>query len=321
MLLFTLPSVAGQDKPTCAYIASYDLNYNWQKEITNALKTTLSNECQLDAFYMKSKKMHTQTDIAKRANEALDFLQQNKHDIAIFSDDNAIKHVMLPYTESNNRPAIFCGPNHTTRDYQLPQESTGMIEKMPTKQSFRLFRELMPEKGLLKLAFIRPPGPSEKMDANAFIESTFNEVVTLRVVPVNSFEKWQQAFIKLQSSARIDGIILGNVLSIPDWDTDKAIQLIQKYQSKPTLSYLLNMRDYSSFTIAKSGNEQGVWAALSAIEVLQGRQASDMPIVPSHKVNIWVNSKVLDLTSNIKIPQDMLYKLSHFRSSLKGWNP
>lgn len=302
----------------CVYIASYAKDYEWQSRLSKTIHTKLNPHCDIVSFSIDSNKNTSEASVEKRSKQALTFLQQQSPDVAIFSDDLAIQKVLIPFAKQSDSPIVFCGVNQSTQHYSLPAKNiTGMIEKEPVEKIFQLFNALSPSKKFINLALLLPQGDSEKINSTAFIQASLEGHLTLRVIPTRTMDDWTKEYDALQQNTKIDGIILGNILALEGWDEQRAANVIKKTTTKPTISYATNMKPFSLLTVEKSGAEQGEWAALSAIEILKGTPAHNIPIVPSHEFKIWLNKDIENQLTEKVIPYQMKYKLNPFQGQDK----
>ena len=53
--------------------------------------------------------------------------------------------------------------------------------------------------------------------------------------------------------------------------------------------------------------EQGEWAAKTALRILDGMSPAQIPIIPNNQRDIWINADILD-ASKVRLPADVLRK-------------
>jgi hypothetical protein len=83
-------------------------------------------------------------------------------------------------------------------------------------------------------------------------------------------------------------------------DAIKAAQLL-------TLTNHEWMMPYTMLGFTKVPEEQGEWAAQTALHILAGVAPASIPIVPNRKWDIWVNTALLR-TAGIHLPKLLLQK-------------
>ena len=67
------------------------------------------------------------------------------------------------------------------------------------------------------------------------------------------------------------------------------------------------MAPYALLSIAKSSEEQGVWAATTAVKILDGAKPSDIPITANKKGEIYLNQKIAE-TLKISFDESLVAK-------------
>jgi hypothetical protein len=92
--------------------------------------------------------------------------------------------------------------------------------------------------------------------------------------------------------AETDMVLLGNVAGITDWnDADAAAFAAAnaKVITGGTYDFLM---PYVMLGFTKVAEEQGQWAAKSALEILKGKPAGTIPVTPNKQAKILINPKL-----------------------------
>ena len=64
---------------------------------------------------------------------------------------------------------------------------------------------------------------------------------------------------------------------------------------------------FAMIGVTKVPEEQGEWAAKSALRILGGMAPSDIPIVPNNQRDIWINHELLAAAS-LELPIGLMRK-------------
>lgn len=67
------------------------------------------------------------------------------------------------------------------------------------------------------------------------------------------------------------------------------------------------MVDYAMLAVTKVAEEQGEWAAESALAILNGENPSHIPIVVNRRWDLFVNPALLD-KAHVRLPRHLLQK-------------
>lgn len=302
LLLSLSASIAGS-VPLCLYVASYNQGEAWSDGIERGLRTALAERCEIASFYMDTHR-YPEVDAMKKAGlAAFEFARNLQPDIIITSDDNAAKYLIVPYLIDKATPVVFTGINWTVREYGFPANNvTGMVEVAPIRAmlSNTLNAEVKllgtpthkPQKlqGNARILFIGSDNLSERkmlLRLDTLTESFGTHVDSILV---GTFEAWLGGF---KIAQEYDLIIIGNNAGILDWDDQRAKHYTREHTRALSVTYNEWMLDYSVLGYTRMAEEQGEWAGLSAIAILDGLSVSDIPIVTNRKVETWVNVELL----------------------------
>ena len=96
-----------------------------------------------------------------------------------------------------------------------------------------------------------------------------------------TFDQWQKYYLKLQDE--VDMLIILSHVGATDWDDTQAQQFVETHTRIPTGTELDLEMPFSLLGITKVAEEQGRWAALAALKILEG--------VPPHKIPITRNKQ------------------------------
>jgi len=291
-LLFCLPFMASElIAADCVYINAYSPGYEWSDRLQQQFQKDIHNQCRVSVYYLDAK--NTRHDqLVKKGTEVANLIALAKPNVVIAVDDAASQYVVQPYLRNTRMPVVYVGINWDPKPYRYPMDNaTGMTEVWPTQEVFRILRHTV--KQLNQLTILSSDNPLEKIDS-FYIEQTAQRLsVTVDNVYVEDFSDWKQAVVKAQSS---DAIYLGTNQGIKGWNESEAIAWLKAHNKRFTFASHDFMRPYVMFSLSKSPEEFGSWAAKLSASILQGMQPWQIPIIPNQKFTPYFNEALLSLT-------------------------
>jgi ABC-type uncharacterized transport system substrate-binding protein len=294
-------SLAAFTKPICLYVSSYHSGYHWNDGIEAGLTRSLSGVCEVQQFYMDTKRNKGEKFATAKALEAKQLIDQLQPDVVIACDDSASKYLIVKHIKGTDIPTIFCGVNWTVKAYGYPYPNvTGMIEVAPIKPLINEAHNLLPK--AKSIAFISADVPTQEKDAQRIKSIAKTEGLNFNVKLVNDFEQWKKAFNEVQKA---DIVVLGNPAGIYNWDQQLAETYIRQQTRSLTVSFGVTMSRHSIFAMINIPEEQGEWSALLAKQILSGESPADLPITANRRWQILVNP-ALAQRANIKLPERLI---------------
>ena len=307
---FFLPASAAAERKIL-YVDSYHASYPWSAGITRGIEKVLAGdtEIELRIFRMDTKRQPSEEHKISAAREAKGLIDSWHPDLVIASDDNASKYLIVPYFKGSSLPFVFCGVNWDASDYGFPWPNvTGMIEVQLIDQILDTLEKYAAGR---RIAFIKGDDFSARKEADLF-EKRFKIKLDKRFV--SDFAAWKEQYRKLQHDA--DLLLLGNSVSIKDWDAAAAKAFILETTRIPSGNWDDWMAPFSLVTFANDPEEQGEWAARTALKVLAGTPPSAIPIVTNQRAKIFLNME-LARKLGIKFPIELIERAT-FTSEMGG---
>ncbi len=308
VILFISVSCSSERKKI-AYINSYHKGYPPSDQVMQGIIERLpSDEFYLSIYYIDSKRVTSEDDLATKIDSIQNEILEFEPDVIIVSDDYAVKYLIKPYYNTNNKiPVVFCGINWSVNQYDLSfLNTTGMLEVLPLRESLVFVNQYFP--GEVKLAILSENSLSERNNT-ALLDTLYKNLgFEPTYFLTDKFSEWKEMFIK--ANAEADIIYLPTNGSIKGWDQQEAITFIQEFIKKPIFTCDDFMMDYCVFGFTKVAKEQGVWAAETAKQILNGVPPSKIPVTQNRLTNTWFNSD-LALTISFK-PDTIWLKNSNF---------
>lgn len=300
VLITSLSTVVTGEQRKILYVDSYHESYAWSAGITLGIKSVFTNrdDVELKIIRMDTKRNPSEEFKKSAALKVKNVIEVWNPDLVIASDDNASKYLIVPYYKGGMLPFVFCGINWDASIYGFPSQNvTGMVEVQLIDQILDTLHMYTTGK---RLAFIKGDDSSARIEAK-FFEKHFNVEIDKRFV--RDFASWKQQYIALQEEA--DMILIGNYASVKGWDNREALQFILETTRVPTGNWDSWMAPFSLVTFANKAEEQGEWAAETALKILTGISPSEILITTNKKGKIYLNMKLAKILG-IKFPIDLI---------------
>lgn len=281
------------------WVDSYHQGYAWSDGLEKAITATLSGrDVELKIHRMDTKR-NTSVQFKKAAGKrAMELIKSYRPDIVIASDDNASKYLVQPYFKDAALPFVFCGVNHNAKKYDYPYENaTGIIELDPIE---KLIYSLSYFNRVTKVGYLSGDAATARMNGQLYAKR-----IRVEMVPryVKTYGEWRLAFSEMQN--QVDILIIGNVSAIKDWNDAAARQYVLDQTKIPTGCVLEFLTPYAFIGYLKLPEEQGRWAARTALKVLSGTKINTIAIGQPVEGHLILNRKVAD-AAGIKIPKSFL---------------
>ncbi len=275
------------------FIDSYHQDYTWTAGIVAGARSIFDAEgIEMVVYSMDTKRNPELQYIKASALRAKELIESYKPDVIIASDDNASKYLIEPYYKNVDIPIVFCGVNWDASAYGYPYENaTGMEE---VSLIAPLPKELARYAHGKRLGILSGTALSDRKNINHYVKKL--GLVFNKIVFVENTKQWHDAFLSLQNE--VDILIVQNNVSIRDWDSNQMHQFIMENTKIPTGTTELGMIPFVLLGFLQVPQEQGQYAAKTAIRILNGHSPRSIPIVNNQQVNTTVN---LDLAEKLGI--------------------
>lgn len=266
------------------WVDSYHQGYAWSDGIEQGIHEIFKDrDVVFEAFHMDTKKCKTTDCMNAAARQAKKAIDAFKPDVLIASDDNAQKYLILPFYKDSSLPVVFCGVNWDASGYGYPTQTiTGMIEVDLVHETIGHMRRFA--KGD-RIGYISGDTASDRKIINWLNRHFFN--MKMEAIRVKNYTQFEKSFLDLQS--RVDMLFIRNFAGIEGWNELTAKKFIAKHLKIPTGTNNDFMAPYVIFTLGKIPQEQGEYAARTALEIAAGARASDFPVVTNKRARLTVN--------------------------------
>lgn len=292
-------SAAEFDGKKVLYIDSYHAGYEWSDGITSGVEKRLQGTgVELKIVRMDTKRNKSDAFKEEAAQKAKAEIESFQPDVVIASDDNASKFLIQPFYKDADVPFVFCGVNWDAGVYGYPYKNvTGMVEVSGVKELVELMQQFA--KGN-RVGFLSEDTLTERKEVENYKTQLGIEV---QPVYIQSFDEWKQKYTELQD--QVDILIIGNTAGLADFDANAAAEYAFAHTKIPSGTVQMGPMPYSLVGYLKVAEEQGTWAANSAMEILRGRSPADIPIERNKEGQVVINLKMADAGS-IEIPYSLI---------------
>ena len=269
------------------FVNSYHEGYAWSDAEEQGAKAGLASSGVELRFFRMDTKRHPEEAARKAAAEkARAEIESWKPDAVILVDDISVKYLLVPFYKDAKVPFVFAGVNWDASKYGLPyKNATGMVEVAPIKALVSALRGYA--KGD-RIGYMTVDSETERVEVPAY-EKAMGAPFTA-VHYVKTLAEWKEAVTKLQGE--VDIIVFGNVAGLSDADQAEAKAFVADASKLPSGCAYDFMMPYSMLGFTKIGQEQGAWAAATAIRIIKGEAPSAIPIAANKESKIFMNLKL-----------------------------
>jgi hypothetical protein len=141
-----------------------------------------------------------------------------------------------------------------------------------------------------RLGYITVDTETERKVVDIYNQRFFNG--QMQPYWVATQDEFKTAFLTAQQE--VDILFMGNNAGSDKWDEEEMKQFVTRNSIIPTGSINDWMAPYSLLTLAKSSQEQGVWSAQVALQILDGTPVSEIPVAENKKGEMIVNLDLAD---------------------------
>jgi hypothetical protein len=282
------------------YVNAYHPDYAWSDDEQKAAYAVMQRAgVEFRVIYMDTKRNNTIGEIRAAADSARQMIENFKPDVVILQDDNPVKHVLIPWYRNTDLPFVFCGVNWECGHYELPcRNVTGMLEVSLIPQILDTVKPLA--KGS-RIAMLGNDNETDRMEGQ-MIPRRFG-VRWCAEHYVKTFEEWKTVYKELQTTADI--IFWYGLVGIKDWNDEEAKAIVLQETKVITCSSQYYMAEFVLVGHMKLGEEQGDWAAHTALQILGGTSPADIPVAQNKNARITLNMR-LAKQLNVTFPVDLI---------------
>jgi len=264
------------------WVSSYHSGMEWQDGIGRGIQNTLEGTgIEFKSFELDTKN-HPET-AEQKALEAKNLIDEFKPDVIITSDDNAQKYLVVPYLMDSGIPIVFCAVNWEATSYGYPTPTiTGMVEVDLVTSLVDVLKnyasgDAVGHIGLASETFTKN---SDNYNARFFDGE-------MKVYAAESFDEFKTLFSQAQDE--VDILLVANLDGMPGWTPEEEVAFMEENTKIPTGYFDSYLTPNVLVTMGKVPEEQGEFTVKTALEILDGKSPSEMPIVANENGNLGLN--------------------------------
>ncbi len=268
------------------FIDSYHEGYAWSDGVLSGVETGLEGKgVELQVVRMDTKRNKSDDFKKSAALKVKSVIEGFNPDVVISADDNAAKFLIMPYYKNAALPFVFCGVNWDASVYGLPySNATGMVEVAPVAELLDQLKQYAPGE---KIGYIAADVLTTHKEAD-----NYKKVLGIDTVNyyAKDMEDWKNGFIQLQG--QVDTLIVGNTAGLDGWNEDAAAAFVTANTKVATGATDEHMAPYAMFGFTKIPEEQGFYAATTALQILDGASPKNIPVVKNKDGKLYVNMRI-----------------------------
>jgi len=268
------------------FIDSYHEGYAWSDGVLSGVETGLEGKgVELQVVRMDTKRNKSDDFKKSAALKVKSVIEGFNPDVVISADDNAAKFLIMPYYKDAALPFVFCGVNWDASVYGLPySNATGMVEVAPVAELLDQLKQYAPGE---KIGYIAADVLTTHKEAD-----NYKKVLGIDTVNyyAKDMEDWKNGFIQLQG--QVDTLIVGNTAGLDGWNEDAAAAFVTANTKVATGATDEHMAPYAMFGFTKIPEEQGFYAATTALQILDGASPKNIPVVKNKDGKLYVNMRI-----------------------------
>lgn len=286
------------------YVNSYHAGYGSSDDIMLGITETFSDKnIELKTFFLDTKRKSSAPEIKESITNALAEIKSFNPDLLLVSDDNAVKDLVVPYFNNLKTPVVFCGVNWSAEQYNLGKNVTGMLEVLPLKE---LLVEVISNYPKSKKLVILSENSLSEQNNKMLLDTLYKNLgLEVKYSLANDFAEWKNYFLEANKTADI--IYMPTNGAIKNWNENEAKKLVEENLKIPAVTCDDFMMPYVIFGLTKVAKEQGMWAAKTAIKILDDKKPHEITYSKNIQTKAWLNKTLADKI-NFKISEEIKQK-------------
>ena len=272
-------------------VHSYSYEYPWTKSIDDGIMYVLRDKgYTVEKFFMDTKQNTEEAFKIKSGKKALDIIDSFKPEVVIASDDNAQEYMGKFLVNRKDVSLVFCGVNMDMKIFNYPAVNvTGILERPFVRSTLDLLQKVT--HGIKTVTIFTDKSPTSRGFIN-YITSLDLEVKIDEIIESDEFDEWRQKFKTIKGDAVVTYLyhtIHHNGKSV---SPQNVMQWTAEHMDRPSVGFFyFAVEDGVFLGHVESGFEHGELAARSAVEIINGKKAIEIPVITASKGLIMVNDK------------------------------
>lgn len=298
LVLLLLGSWASAGQGNVLVVQSYSRDLAWTRQCDRGIAEALADKASIVTVYLDTKPTPPEEHVRK-ADEALDLFRRLSPDVVLLGDDNALR-LLGPAIADTGTHVVYFGINNNPRIYfeRLPDNVTGIIERIPLFPWIRLIKEMLP--GADRILVLMDDSPT----ADAIVRSVFRG--KLRLIydeglverrATGSWEEWKRI---------VAGADEEDLIVMPVYHTLKDVNgahvpydRVVAWMSENSPIPVFATQDYAvgddgvvgAYVV--QGEDHGRIAARMAKAILDGREVRQVSALGDQEGRLYFNEKQL----------------------------
>ena len=286
VLALAWPGAARGEAGRILYVDSYHQGYEWSDGIEAGLRHALRHaEVTLRVVHMDAKRNPDGEFVRRAAEDVVRVIGEFRPDVVVTSDDVATRAIAAERYADSDIPFVFCGVNWDASAYGLSSNTTGMVEVDLVQELFDLLR---PYARGVRTGYISGDTPVDHKITAIFNQRYF--FGAMRSYFAHTMDEFERLYLRAQDE--VDILFVRNYAGIRDWDPERARDFVVRNTRVPTGAHNPWMASLAMVTLAKVPQEQGQWAARTALRILRGTPPSDIPVAINEQARLIVNMRL-----------------------------
>ena len=287
------------------FVNSYHEGYPWSDGISKGIGAAL-DKAGVDwvAVSMDTKRNNNEEYKTAAGLRIKQEAEMFKPDLIIAADDNAAKYAVVPYFKNTSIPVVFCGINWDSSAYGFPCSNvTGMLEVALIPQLLETLEQYAVGERLGILGADNLSNQKEVANYKKNFGLQFEKEVF-----VDNLASWKEEYLKMQDT--VDILILAPPSFLADSspaEKKETVDFIKKNTKIPSGCVEDWIMPYSLVGFTKNAEEQGFWAAQTALQILNGTPVADIPVATNTKGDLYLNLDLADRLNITFLPYQLKY--------------
>ena len=257
----------GKEPLKIIYVNSYHKGYPPSDSTEQAIREKIAqNGDSLIVLNMDCKRNADKEYSRTRGLQIWERIKKEKPDGIVVSDDDAVKHVVVPFMMETTIPTTFCGVNWDCKQYGLPHGNiTGIIETLPLRQLLSDMLLIIGDKR--RIAILSENSLSEQNNTQ-MLDTLYKSLgFTPSYYLVDNFSEWKEALKIINDSADI--VYMPTNGAIKGWNTEYASSCVKDILQIPSITCDEYMMPYCTVGYIKNPKEQGEEAINMLYEMIK----------------------------------------------------
>ena len=297
-------------------VHSYDEDLAWTQQCDRGIASILTPSAQLRRVYLDTKRIPS-TEFQARADAAFRVFEEYRPDLVMLGDDNALR-LLGPRMAATGVHVVYFGINNNPRAYfdRLPDNVTGVLERVPIFPWIRLIKDFMP--GARNFLVLMDDSPTAHAIArNAFRgqRRVFLDGSVVERRETGSWEEWQRVVL---GTVDQDVIVMPVYHALTDASGEHVpYDQVVEWTSANSRVPVFATQDYAvgdngvvgAYVV--QGEDHGRIAARIAKAILDGREVKDVAALGGQGGQLFFNQRQLE-RFNLVLP-DSIRARARFR--------